>query len=117
MEDRARQKIEVTVIFILDRAMAPEHRAGVPRMAELRSNGWSIVDRPLPSRLIGGSPQRYTGNVDDFKPSERELTHLVRPIERLQQSIGNRLPPLANRSVITTKAIVLPPCQEGSPIG
>ena len=94
---RARQQIEVPAVLILYGAMAREHGACVRRVAEPSSGGWGIVDRPFPSRLIGGAAKRDAGNVNDFKPSKRKFANLIRPFERFQQGFRHLTIPCQHR--------------------
>ena len=57
--------------------MTRQNRTRMRRMAELGSDGWSIVERPFPPRLIGGTAECCVGNMDDLKPAKRKFADFV----------------------------------------
>jgi hypothetical protein len=59
------------------RGAAGEHESNMLDVATRRAHAGADVDRPLPSRLVGGAADRHASYADQFEFSFFEHSHFV----------------------------------------
>ena len=91
MEDITWQQIKTRAILVFHDAVPGQHSAGMWGMAESRPDYRSIVNRPLPARLICGAAKRKASNADYFKSAKRKFANFVRLIKCFQSGFRHFL--------------------------